>query len=32
MNILKTVIVVPMRSKGVGFLFRPQIKFKEKQV
>jgi len=30
MNILKTVIVAPMTSKGFDFVFRPKIKFKNK--
>ena len=29
-NILKTVIVVPMTSKGFDFVFRPKIKFEKK--
>ena len=29
-NILKTVIVVPMTSKGFDFIFRPTINFQEK--
>ncbi|SFV69873.1 Death on curing protein, Doc toxin [hydrothermal vent metagenome] len=30
MNILKTVIVAPMTSKGFAFIFRPKIKFQSK--
>jgi len=30
MNVLKTVIVAPMTSKGFDFVFRPKIKFKNK--
>ncbi|WP_455756005.1 type II toxin-antitoxin system PemK/MazF family toxin [Sulfurimonas sp.] len=30
MNILKTVIVAPMTSKGFDFVFRPKIKFEKK--
>ena len=30
MNVLKTVIVAPMTSKGFDFIFRPKIKFKNK--
>lgn len=30
MNILKTVIVVPMTSKGFDFIFRPKIRFEKK--
>lgn len=30
MNILKTVIVAPMTSKGFNFVFRPKIKFENK--
>jgi mRNA interferase MazF len=30
MNILKTVIVAPMTSKGFDFVFRPKIKFEGK--
>jgi len=30
MNILKTVIVAPMISKGFEFIFRPKIKFENK--
>lgn len=30
MNVLKTVIVAPMTSKGFDFIFRPKIKFKKK--
>jgi len=30
MNILKTVIVAPMTSKGFNFIFRPKIKFENK--
>ena len=30
MNILKTVIVAPMTSKGFNFVFRPKIKFEKK--
>ena len=30
MNILKTVIVAPMTSKGFNFIFRPKIKFEQK--
>ncbi|ADN10091.1 type II toxin-antitoxin system PemK/MazF family toxin [Sulfurimonas autotrophica] len=31
MNVLKTVIVVPMTSKGFDFVFRPKIKFEKKE-
>ena len=30
MNVLKTVIVAPMTSKGFGFVFRPKIRFEKK--
>ena len=30
MNVLKTVIVTPMTSKGFDFIFRPKIKFEKK--
>ena len=30
MNILKTVIIAPMTSKGFDFIFRPKIKFEDK--
>ena len=30
MNVLKTVIVAPMTSKGFEFIFRPKIKFEKK--
>ena len=30
MNVLKTVIVAPMTSKGFDFIFRPKIKFENK--
>ncbi len=30
MNVLKTVIVAPMTSKGFDFVFRPKIKFEKK--
>jgi len=30
MNILETVIVAPMTSKGFDFVFRPKIKFEKK--
>jgi len=30
MNVLKTVIVAPMTSKGFDFVFRPKIKFESK--
>ena len=30
MNVLKTVIVAPMTSKGFNFIFRPKIKFEKK--
>ena len=30
-NILKTVIVAPMTSKGFDFIFRPKIKFENKK-
>lgn len=30
MNVLKTVIVAPMTSKGFDFVFRQKIKFKNK--
>jgi mRNA interferase MazF len=31
MNTLKTIIVAPMTSKGFNFLFRPKIKFDNKE-
>ena len=31
MNILKTVIVAPMTSKGFDFIFRPKINFDNKE-
>ena len=30
MNVLKTVIVAPMTSKGFDFIFRPKVKCKNK--
>jgi len=30
MNVLKTVIVAPLTSKGFDFIFRPKINFQEK--
>jgi len=30
MNVLKTVIIAPMISKGFNFIFRPKIKFEKK--
>jgi mRNA interferase MazF len=30
MNILKTIIIAPMTSKGFDFIFRPKIKFEDK--
>jgi len=30
MNVFKTVIVAPMTSKGFDFIFRPKIKFENK--
>lgn len=30
MNLLQTVIVAPMTSKGFDFIFRPKIKFENK--
>lgn len=30
MNILKTVIITPLTSKGFDFIFRPKIKFQNK--
>ena len=30
MNVLKTVIIAPMTSKGFDFIFRPKIKFENK--
>lgn len=30
MNALKTIIVAPMTSKGLSFVFRPKIKFENK--
>jgi len=30
MNILQTVIIAPMTSKGFDFIFRPKIKFENK--
>ncbi len=30
MNVLNTVIVAPMTSKGFEFIFRPKIKFEDK--
>ena len=29
-NILRTVIIAPLRSKGFDFIFRPKIKFQNK--
>lgn len=31
MNMLKTVIIAPMTSKGFDFVFRPKIDFKERE-
>ena len=31
MNVLKTVIVAPMTSKGFDFIFRPKIEFENKK-
>ena len=31
MNMLKTVIVAPMTSKGFEFIFRPKISFEQKE-
>lgn len=31
MNVLKTVIIAPMTSKGFDFVFRPKIKFEKKE-
>jgi len=30
MNILNTIIIAPMTSKGFDFIFRPKIKFEDK--
>ena len=30
MNVLNTVIVAPMTSKGFDFIFRPKVKFEKK--
>ena len=30
MNVLKTVIIAPMTSKGFDFIFRPKITFEDK--
>jgi len=30
MNVLKTIIIAPMTSKGFNFIFRPKIKFENK--
>ncbi len=30
MNVLKTIIIAPMTSKGFDFIFRPKIKFEKK--
>ena len=30
MNVLKTIIVAPMTSKGFNFIFRPKIEFEDK--
>ena len=30
MNMLKTIIIAPMTSKGFDFIFRPAINFQEK--
>jgi mRNA interferase MazF len=30
MNVLKTIIIAPMTSKGFDFIFRPTINFQEK--
>ena len=32
MNVLKTIIIAPMTSKGFNFIFRPKIKFEDKMV
>ena len=31
MNMLKTVIIAPLTSKGFDFIFRPKINFQEKE-
>ncbi len=31
MNMLKTVIIAPMTSKGFDFIFRPKIEFAEQE-
>ena len=31
MNVLRTVIIVPLSSKGFDFIFRPKIQFQEKE-
>ncbi|WP_292663107.1 type II toxin-antitoxin system PemK/MazF family toxin [Nitratifractor sp.] len=31
MNVLKTVIIAPLTSKGFDFIFRPKIRFQEKE-
>ena len=31
MNMLKTIIVAPMTSKGFEFIFRPKISFEQKE-
>ena len=31
MNILKTVIIAPLTSKGFDFIFRPKVYFQEKK-
>ena len=30
MNVLKTIIIVAMTSKGFNFIFRPKFRFEEK--
>lgn len=30
MNVLKTIIIAPMTSKGFNFIFRPKIEFEDK--
>ena len=31
MNVLRTVIIAPLSSKGFDFIFRPKIQFQEKE-
>ena len=31
MNVLKTIIIAPMTSKGFNFIFRPKLEFEDKK-